>query len=107
MEEHQRLLQTNNAIQDGYGIPDVVQLEYYALRQYAVSSQLVPITGRTEGYVDFYTPGTWASVQLNGWVYGLPMDSGPMTFYNNSVFEQVGVDASRSAHGTTTTRPPN
>lgn len=38
----------NNAIQDGYGIPDVVQLEYYALRQYAVSSQLVPITGRTE-----------------------------------------------------------
>ena len=30
----------NNAIQDGYGIPDVVQLEYYALRQYAVSGQL-------------------------------------------------------------------
>lgn len=86
----------NNAIQDGYGIPDVVQLEYYALRQYAVSSQLVPITGRTEGYVDFYTPGTWASVQLNGRVYGLPMDSGPMAFfYNNSVFEQVGVDASK------------
>ena len=86
----------NNAIQNGYGIPDVVQLEYYALRQYAVSSQLVPITGRTEGYADFYTPGTWASVQLNGRVYGLPMDSGPMAFfYNNSVFEQVGVDASK------------
>lgn len=86
----------NNAIQDGYGIPDVVQLEYYALRQYAVSSQLVPIAGRTEGYADFYTPGTWASVQLNGRVYGLPMDSGPMAFfYNNSVFEQVGVDASK------------
>ena len=67
----------NSAIQDGYGIPDVVQLEYYALRQYAVSSQLVAITGRTEGYGDFYTPGTWASVQLNGRVYGLPMDSGP------------------------------
>ena len=74
----------------------MVQLEYYALRQYAVSSQLVPITGRTEGYADFYTPGTWASVQLNGRVYGLPMDSGPMAFfYNNSVFEQVGVDASK------------
>lgn len=86
----------NSAIQDGYGIPDVVQLEYYALRQYAVSSQLVAITGRTEGYGDFYTPGTWASVQLNGRVYGLPMDSGPMAFfYNDSVFEQVGVDASK------------
>ena len=86
----------NNAIQDGYGIPDVVQLEYYALRQYAVSGQLVAITGRTEGYGDFYTPGTWASVQLNGRVYGLPMDSGPMAFfYNDSVFEQVGIDASK------------
>ena len=86
----------NNAIQDGYGIPDVVQLEYYALRQYAVSSQLMAITGRTKGYGDFYTPGTWASVQLNGRVYGLPMDSGPMAFfYNDSVFEQVGIDASK------------
>nr|AAG31696.1 sugar binding protein Sbp [Bifidobacterium adolescentis] len=86
----------NNAIQDGYGIPDVVQLEYYALRQYAVSGQLVAITGRTEGYGDFYTPGTWASVQLNGRVYGLPMDSGPMAFfYNDSVFEQVDIDASK------------
>lgn len=89
----------NNAIQDGYGIPDVVQLEYYALRQYAVSGQLVAITGRTEGYGDFYTPGTWASVQLNGRVYGLPMDSGPMAFfYNDSVFEQVGIDALQDSH---------
>jgi multiple sugar transport system substrate-binding protein len=86
----------NNAIQDGYGIPDVVQLEYYALRQYAVSSQLVDITDRTSAYEDFYTPGTWASVRLNDRVYGLPMDSGPMAFfYNEDVFEQVGVDASQ------------
>ena len=86
----------NNAIQDGYGIPDVVQLEYYALRQYAVSSQLVPITGRTEGYADFYTPGTWASVHLADNVYGLPMDSGPMAFfYNKTVFDDAGVDATK------------
>ena len=86
----------NNAIQDGYGIPDVVQLEYYALRQYAVSSQLVPITKRVKSYADFYTPGTWSSVQLNGQIYGLPMDSGPMAFfYNKDVFEQAGIDASK------------
>lgn len=86
----------NNAIQDGYGIPDVVQLEYYALRQYAVSGQLVDITDRTSDYEDFYTPGTWASVRLNDRVYGLPMDSGPMAFfYNEDVFEQAGVDASQ------------
>ena len=30
----------NTAIQDGYGTPDVAQIEYYALLQYAVSGQL-------------------------------------------------------------------
>lgn len=86
----------NRAIQDGYGLPDVVQLEYFALGQYAVSGQLLDITDRTGGYGDFYTPGTWSSVRLNGTVYGLPMDSGPMAFfYNADVFEQAGVDATR------------
>ena len=87
----------NTAIQDGYGMPDVAQLEYFALPQYAVSGQLLDITDYIgSDYVNFYTPGTWSSVQLAGRVYGLPMDSGPMAFfYNESVFEQVGVDASR------------
>lgn len=84
----------NRAIQDGYDLPDVVQLEYFALRQYAVSGQLLDVTERSSGYEGFYTPGTWASVQLDGTVYGLPMDSGPMAFfYNADVFEQAGVDA--------------
>ena len=41
----------NSAIQDGYGTPDVVQLEYYALPQYAVSGQLMDLTGRVGSYV--------------------------------------------------------
>ena len=40
----------NSAIQDGYGTPDVVQLEYYALPQYAVSGQLMDLTGRVGSY---------------------------------------------------------
>ncbi|WP_300765895.1 sugar ABC transporter substrate-binding protein [uncultured Bifidobacterium sp.] len=85
----------NTAIQNGYGLPDVVQLEYYALPQYAVSGQLLDITSRVSGMKSFYTPGTWSSVTLNHEVYGLPMDSGPMAFfYNKSVFEQAGIDAS-------------
>ncbi len=86
----------NAAIQDGYGTPDVVQLEYFALPQYAVSGQLRDLTDRTQGYGDFYTPGSWASVQLAKRVYGVPMDSGPMAFfYNEDVFRQAGVDATR------------
>lgn len=86
----------NSAIQDGYGTPDVVQLEYFALPQYAVSGQLRDLTSRTTNYGSFYTPGSWSSVQLDGRVYGVPMDSGPMAFfYNQDVFEQAGVDATK------------
>ncbi|WP_417852262.1 ABC transporter substrate-binding protein [Bifidobacterium oedipodis] len=87
----------NTAIQDGYGTPDVAQIEYYALPQYAVSGQLLDITDRVgSDYSNFFTPGTWSSVQLAGRVYGQPMDSGPMAFfYNKDVFEQAGVDATQ------------
>ena len=83
----------NTAIQDGYGLPDVAQIEYYALPQYAVSGQLRDLTSTVESYGNFYTAGTWSSIQLGGRMYGLPMDSGPMAFfYNDSVFRQAGVD---------------
>lgn len=86
----------NTAMQDGYGTPDVAQLEYFALPQYAVSGQLMDLTDRASGYGGFFTPGTWASVKLAGRVYGLPMDSGPMAFfYNDDAFRQAGVDASK------------
>ena len=87
----------NSAIQDGYGTPDVVQLEYYALPQYAVSGQLMDLTGRVGSYSSFFTPGTWASVQLAQRTYALPMDSGPMAFfYNDDAFRQAGVDATKA-----------
>lgn len=87
----------NTAIQDGYGTPDVAQIEYYALPQYAVSGQLLDLTDRLgSDYANFYTGGTWASVQLAGRIYGLPMDSGPMGFfYNDDIFTQAGVDATQ------------
>lgn len=54
------------------------------------------LTSRTTNYGSFYTPGSWSSVQLDGRVYGVPMDSGPMAFfYNQDVFEQAGVDAAK------------
>ena len=85
----------NTAIEDGYGLPDVVQLEYFALQQYAISGQLRDVTSQAAQYNSSYTPGTWSSVRLNGRIYGLPMDSGPMAFfYNKDDFDQAGVDAS-------------
>ena len=87
----------NTAIQDCYGTPDVAQIEYYALLQYAVSGQLLDLTDKIgSDYSNFFTLGTWSSVQLAGRTYGLPMDSGPMGFfYNEDVFRQAGVDATK------------
>ena len=85
--------QLDNAIEAGSGAPDVAQVEYYAIPQYAIKGNLLDITDKTSGYSDFYTPGPWASVQFAGKVYGLPMDSGPMAwFYNKDVFDKAGVD---------------
>ena len=85
--------QLDNAIEAGSGAPDVAQVEYYAIPQYAIKGNLLDITDKTSGYSDFYTPGPRASVQFAGKVYGLPMDSGPMAwFYNKGVFDKAGVD---------------
>ena len=75
----------NNAIQDGYGTPDVVQLEYYALPQYAVSGQLMDLTGRVGSYSSFFTPGTWRRCSSRSartrypWIPGLWRSSTTMT----------------------------
>ena len=75
----------NSAIQDGYGTPDVVQLEYYALPQYAVSGQLMDLTGRVGSYSSFFTPGTWRRCSSRSartrypWIPGLWRSSTTMT----------------------------
>lgn len=83
----------NNAIAAGKGAPDIAQVEYYATAQYALSGALQDLSDLgAAAYDDFYTPGTWSSVNINGGIYGLPMDSGPMAmFYNKAVFDEAGV----------------
>ena len=82
-----------NAIKAGSGAPDVAQIEYYALPQFALGKQLVDLT--SYGFDTLkgdYTTGPWSSVALDGGIYGLPQDSGPMAlFYNKTVFDQYGL----------------
>ena len=84
----------NTAIQDGYGTPDVAQIEYYALLQYAVSGQLLDLTDKIgSDYSNFFTLGTWSSVQLAGRTYGLPMDS----FHTSADGKTVTIDLDEDA----------
>ncbi|WP_030231136.1 ABC transporter substrate-binding protein [Streptomyces sp. NRRL S-350] len=79
-----------NAVQAGSGGPDVAQVEYYALGQFALGKSLLNLD--KYGASDLskqYSPGPWNSVSVNGGIYALPMDSGPMAlFYNKKVFDQ-------------------
>jgi multiple sugar transport system substrate-binding protein len=82
-----------NAIKAGSGAPDVAQVEYYAIPQFALSDSLVDL--KQYGFDSLksdYTAGPWGSVNVGGKLVGLPQDSGPMAmFYNKTVFDKYGI----------------
>ncbi|PYG01743.1 carbohydrate ABC transporter substrate-binding protein, CUT1 family [Georgenia satyanarayanai] len=83
-----------NAMAAGSGVPDVAQVEYYALGQFSLSGDLADLSAYGAGELDgTFTPGPWAAVSTGGGIYGLPMDSGPMAmFYNADLFEEHGIE---------------
>jgi multiple sugar transport system substrate-binding protein len=82
-----------NAIKAGSGAPDVAQIEYYALPQFALSDSLVDLsTYGLDSLKSKFTASTWNNVNIDGGLYGLPQDSGPMAlFYNKDVFDKYGL----------------
>ncbi|MFE1646891.1 ABC transporter substrate-binding protein [Microbacterium sp. P01] len=82
-----------NAITAGSGAPDVAQVEYYAIPQFALADSLVDLAPYGFGDLkDKYTAGPWGAVTSGDKIYGLPQDSGPMAmFYNKTVFDTYGI----------------
>jgi multiple sugar transport system substrate-binding protein len=83
-----------NAVQAGSGGPDVAQIEYYAMPQFALSDSLLDLGQYGLGDLkDKFTASTWNSVSFDGKLYGLPQDSGPMAmFYNAKVFDKYKIE---------------
>ncbi|MFB7939865.1 ABC transporter substrate-binding protein, partial [Streptomyces sp. NPDC056049] len=82
-----------NAIAAGSGAPDVAQIEYYALGQFAIGKNVEDLSpyGAAK-YGTSFTPGPWNAVTEDKAIFALPMDSGPMAFfYNKKVFDKHGV----------------
>ncbi|MFI2428854.1 ABC transporter substrate-binding protein [Streptomyces sp. NPDC018955] len=100
----------SNAISAEKGVPDVAQVEYFAVNQYALGKGLTDLAPfGADKLASKYTPGPWNAVSEGEAVYGLPMDSGPMAmFYNKKVFDKHKiavpttwdeyVDAARKLH---------
>ncbi|MGP4110739.1 ABC transporter substrate-binding protein [Streptomyces sp. 4N509B] len=83
-----------NAVDAGRGVPDVAQIEYYALGQFAIGESLADLTSFGADELEgTYSPGPWNSVHFGEGIYGLPMDSGPMAmFYNKTVFDENNIE---------------
>ncbi|ROR38052.1 ABC transporter substrate-binding protein [Kitasatospora cineracea] len=81
------------AIKAGSGGPDVAQVEYFALPEFALSKRLVDLKQYgAAGLESKFTPSAWSQVALNGGVWAVPQDTGPMAmFYNQKLFDQLGL----------------
>jgi multiple sugar transport system substrate-binding protein len=79
-----------NAIKAGSGAPDIAQIEYYALPQFALSGSLANLGNLgLDSLKSQFSPAVWDSVDLGGQLVGLPQDTGPMAlFYNKTVFDK-------------------
>lgn len=83
----------SNAISAEKGVPDVAQVEYFAVGQYALTKGLTNLTAfGADKLASEYSPGPWNAVSEDKAVYGLPMDAGPMAlFYNKKIFDKYKV----------------
>ncbi|HWG25111.1 sugar ABC transporter substrate-binding protein [Actinospica sp.] len=82
-----------NAIKAGSGIPDVSQIEYYALPQFALAGSVQSLDGYgLDSLKSDYSTAVWDAVTVNGQLDALPQDTGPMAlFYNKKIFDKYGL----------------
>jgi multiple sugar transport system substrate-binding protein len=79
-----------NAIKAGSGAPDIAQIEYYALPQFALARSLANLSNLgLDSVKSQFSSAVWDSVDINGDLVGLPQDTGPMSlFYNKTIFDK-------------------
>jgi len=82
-----------DAIKARSGIPDVMEMNYADIEQFAIAKQLTNLNayGAQKVKPDF-TPGAWSEVAVDGGVYGMPRGVNPvMLFYRSDVFSHLGL----------------
>ncbi|MBB5802923.1 multiple sugar transport system substrate-binding protein [Saccharothrix ecbatanensis] len=87
-------LRLQNTLDTKIGAPDLAQVEYFALPQFATSGKIADLTpyGVTD-LKDRFTASAWSQVLVEDRVYGIPQDTGPMVmFYRKDVFDRLGLE---------------
>ncbi|WP_436757716.1 ABC transporter substrate-binding protein [Streptosporangium sp. V21-05] len=86
------------SLRTGTGVPDVAQIEYFALPRFAFSGAVTDLNAYgAEDLARRFTSSAWDQVDLNGSVYAIPQDTGPMTMiYRKDVFDRLGLKPPRT-----------
>jgi len=80
------------ALQAGVGGPDIACVESSNLAQFVSLGGLADLTERVQPYKDKMNSYKWADTELEGSIYAMPWDSGPVvTYYRRDVFEAAGL----------------
>lgn len=80
------------ALQAGVGGPDIACVESSNLAQFVSLGGLADLTDKVQPYKDKMNAYKWADTELEGRIYAMPWDSGPVvTYYRRDVFEAAGL----------------
>lgn len=86
-EMHKKLL---TVLAAGVGAPDVTAIEGNLAQQYV--NGLMDVTDRLEPYYDVINTCKLGEAQVDGRVYAIPWDTGPVgIYYRTDIFEEAGV----------------
>ncbi|WEV53280.1 extracellular solute-binding protein [Bifidobacterium sp. ESL0704] len=83
-----------NVLKSKKDIPDIVQLEYDYLPQYAVSGSLLNFSSPSieSSMGKLYNDASWRNVHVADGLYGVPLDQGPEAFFwRHDVLDQYGI----------------
>lgn len=85
------------AIRAGSGAPDVVQVELQFVPQFVNTGGLLNIAKYASGYKSLWPEWVWGQVSLNGKLYAIPQDIGPMGFiYRKELYQKYGLSVPKT-----------
>ena len=88
---HYRKLRT--VLRSGRGVPDVVQMEFQYTPSFTLTKNLLDLRPYLPGdFLSHYPEWIAQQVNINGGIYGVPWDTGPLGFiYRQDLLERAGI----------------
>ena len=83
-----------SALKAGKGVPDVAQIEFQYIPSFVQTKSLLDLTpyGAADLKSD-YVDWVWNQVAVNGAVWSMPQDSGPLgNLYRDDIYKKAGLD---------------